>query len=102
MKDAAMTTKTRARAKTSTQSSGILLRYRDSDTPYGVSRKTASKLARTLGLTETQVIHVALAQLASQTLPRYEPDDGPLTARQAKAIRKLVLQGVMEDKESLF
>lgn len=97
-----MTTKTPGQPKAKPQSSGILLRYRDSDTPYGVSRKTASKLARTLGLTETQVIHVALAQLASQTLPRYEPDDGPLSERQAKAIRKLVPPGKMTDKESLF
>ena len=97
-----MTAKTRTQAKAKDQSSGILLRYRDRDTPYGVSRKTTSKLAKTLGLTETQVIHVALARLASQTLPRYEPDDGPLTERQAKAIRKLVPQGEMTDKETLF
>jgi len=97
-----MSLKTRAQAKARNQSTGILLRYRDSDTPYGVSRRTASKLAKTLGLTETQVIRVALAQLASQTLPRYEPDHGPLTERQAKAIRKLVPQGGMMDKESLF
>ena len=97
-----MTVKTRPQTKTGKLSSGILLRYRDSDTPYGVSRKTAAKLAKTLGLTETQVIHVALAQLASQTLPRYEPDDGPLTERQARAIRKLAPQGAMTDKEKLF
>lgn len=97
-----MTVKTRTQARAKNQSTGILLRYRDSDTPYGVSRKTASKLAKTLGLTETQVIHVALAQLANQTLPRYEPDDGPLTQRQARAIRKLVPQGEMTDKERLF
>jgi antitoxin component of RelBE/YafQ-DinJ toxin-antitoxin module len=97
-----MTVKTRTQANAKNQSTGILLRYRDSDTPYGVSRNTASKLAKTLGLTETQVIHVALARLASQTLPRYEPDDGPLTERQAKAIRKLVPQGAMTDKERLF
>lgn len=97
-----MTVKTRTQARAKNQSNGILLRYRDSDTPYGVSRKTASKLAETLGLTETQVIHVALAQLANQTLPRYEPDDGPLTQRQARAIRKLAPQGAMTDKERLF
>jgi hypothetical protein len=97
-----MTVKTRAQARAKNQSTGILLRYRDSDTPYGVSRKTAGKLAKALGLTETQVIHVALAQLANQTLPRYEQDDGPLTERQARAIRKLALQGAMTDKESLF
>ena len=61
-----------------------------------------SEIAEMLGLSETQVIHVALAQLAKQTLPRYEPDDGPLTERQARAIRKLALQGAMTDKESLF
>lgn len=97
-----MTVKTRTQARAKNQSTEILLRYRDIDTPYGVSRKTASKLAKTLGLTETQVIHVALAQLANQTLPRYEPDDGPLTQRQARAIRKLVPQGAMTDKERLF
>lgn len=97
-----MTVKTRTQAKAKNPSNGILLRYRDSDTPYGVSRKTASKLAEALGLTETQVIHVALAQLANQTLPRYEQDDGPLTERQARAIRKLAAQGAMTHKESLF
>ena len=97
-----MSVKTRTQTKAKSQSTGILLRYRDSDTAYGVSRKTAGKLAKTLGLTETQVIHVALARLANQTLPRYEPDDGPLTERQARAVRKLVPQGGMTDKESLF
>ena len=97
-----MAVKARTKVKAKNQSSGILLRYRDSDTPYGVSRKTASKLAKTLGLTETQVIHVALAQLANQTLPRYEVDDGPLSERLAKAIKKLVPQGAMTTKESLF
>lgn len=97
-----MTVKTRTRAKAKIQSTGILLRYRDSDTPYGVSRKTASKLAKTLGLTETQVLHVALARLASQTLPRYQRNDGPLTERQAKAIRKLGPQGGTTDNERLF
>jgi hypothetical protein len=97
-----MTGKIRSAAKSRKPASGILLRYRDSDTPFGVSRKTANKLARTLGLTETQVIHVALAQLARQTLPRYEPDDGPLTARQEKAIRKLVPQDDIPAAETLF
>ena len=50
------------------------------------------RLARTLGLSETQVIHAALATFARQALPQYEPDDGPLTAAQGKAIKKLVPQ----------
>jgi hypothetical protein len=82
---------------------GILLRYRDKDTAYGVTRKTTTRLARTLGLSETQVVHVALANLARQTLPRYEPDDGPLTEEQMAAIRKLVPQrSFVSWKKSLF
>ncbi len=71
---------------------GILLRYRDKDTAYGVTRKTTARLADTLGLSETQVVHVALANLARQTLPRYEADNGPLTDAQYSAIEKLVPQ----------
>ncbi len=47
-------------------SSGILLRYRDKDTAYGVTRKTTTRLAQTLGLSETQVVHVALARESSR------------------------------------
>jgi hypothetical protein len=81
---------------------GILLRYRDNDSAYGVTRKTASKLARTLGLSETQVVHIALAKLARQTLPQYEPDDGPLTDAQLAAIDKLVPQGRLKPSKRLF
>ena len=81
---------------------GILLRYRDKDTAYGVTRKTTTRLAQTLGLSETQVVHVALANLARQTLPRYEPDDGPLTPEQLAAIDKLVPQGRFKPSKRLF
>ena len=82
---------------------GVLLRYRDQDTAYGVTRKTTTRLAKTLGLSETQVVHIALANLARQTLPRYEPDDGPLTAEQLAAIDKLVPQrGFVSSKKRLF
>ena len=81
---------------------GILLRYRDADTPYGVTRKTASQLAKTLGLTETQVIHAALAHFARQNLPRYEADAGPLTTEQKETILELQPSGRMTVKESLF
>ena len=82
---------------------GILLRYREKDSAYGVSRATAVKLADTLGISETQVIHVALAHLAKEALPRYEIDDGPLTDRQYRAIRKLVPQeGFVSTKKRLF
>lgn len=82
---------------------GILLRYRDRDTAFGVTRKTTTRLAETLGLSETQVVHVALANLARQTLPRYEPDDGPLTDKQMTAIRRLVPQrNFASHKKRLF
>jgi len=83
-------------------SSGILLRYRDRDSAYGVSRSTAIKLADTLGVSETQVIHVALAHLAKQTLPRYEVDNGPLTEEQMDEIRRLQPAGRMKVRERLF
>lgn len=80
------------RTATQRKPAGILLRYRHQDTAYGVTRKTTTRLAKTLGMSETQVVHIALANLARQTLPRYEPDDGPLTDEQMAEIRKLVPQ----------
>ncbi len=82
--------------------SRILLRYRETDSEYGVSRQTATRLAQTLGLSETQVIHVALAKFARQTLPQYEPDDGPLTKEDLAAIEKLAPQGRMKVTKRLF
>jgi len=81
---------------------GILLRYRDKDSVFGVSRATATKLAENLGLSETQVIHLAIANLARQTLPRYEADNGPLTAEQLAAIDKRVPQGRFKPAKRLF
>jgi len=80
----------------------ILLRYRENDSAFGVSRATATRLAENLGLSETQVIHVAMANLARQTLPRYEADNGPLTREQFAAIDKLVPQGRLKPAKRLF
>jgi hypothetical protein len=80
----------------------LLLRFRSADTVVGVSRRTAARLAKTLCLTETQTIHLALARLAQTTLPRYEPDEGALTASELRAIRKLEPQGRFVPRESLF
>jgi hypothetical protein len=90
------------RTATPRKPAGILLRYRHQDTAYGVTRKTTTRLAKTLGLSETQVVHVALANLARQTLPRYEPDDGPLTRQQMDEIRRLQPPGRMKVLKSLF
>jgi len=97
-----MKTRRAAARRKAPSNPGILLRYRDVDTAYGVSRKTAKRLADTLGLSETQVIHVALAQFARQNLPQYEPDEGPLTSDQMEEIRRLQPPGRMRTKESLF
>ena len=88
-----MPTKRTAAKRKTASSGGILLRYREQDTAYGVTRETTSKLAETLGVSETQVVHIALANLARQTLPRYDADNGPLTAEQLAAIDRRVPQG---------
>ena len=64
----------------------LLLRFRAVDNKFGVRR---AKLAQRLGLTETQVIHYALSQLAANVLPAYAPDDGPLTATELRAVTKM-------------
>lgn len=97
-----MSAKRTAAKRKAVAGGGLLLRYRDRDTAYGVTRKTATTLAQTLGLSETQVVHVALANLARQTLPRYEADNGPLTAEQLAAIDKLVPQGRLRPSRQLF
>ena len=98
-----MTTRSASKAaKGKSPASAVLLRYREVDTAFGVSRGTATQLAGVLGMSETQVIHVALAQLARQTLPGYEVDNGPLTKAQQNAIEKLEPQGRMKVSKSLF
>lgn len=68
----------------------IPFRYRNVDSPTGVTRETARRLAEKMGVDETQAIHMALRQLAVKMLPQYEQDDGPLTASQVRQIRKMV------------
>ena len=65
----------------------------------GGSFETATRLAVTLGLSETQVVHVALSNLARQTLPRYEADNGPLTRQQMNEIRRVQPPGRMKVKK---
>ena len=67
----------------------LLVRFREVDNRFGVTRATLAKLAQLLGLNETQVIHYAVSQLATQVLPAYAPEDGPLTARELNAIAKM-------------
>jgi len=75
-----------------TQDDKLLLKYRESDTVTGITRATARRVAKALGLNETQTIHLAMAQLAREVLPAYEPDNGPLKPKELEAISKLVPQ----------
>jgi hypothetical protein len=54
-----------------------------------VTRITTKRLAETLGVDETQVIHLALRELAVKLLPQYEADEGALTQTQLNQIKKL-------------
>ena len=67
----------------------IPFRYRNFDSPTGVTRNTAKLLAEKLGVDETQALHIALHELAVKILPQYEPDDGSLNASQIRQIKKI-------------
>ena len=86
-----------------TQRNQIAFRYRNSDSRTGVTRNTARRLAKHIGVDETQVIHMALHELAVRTLPQYEQDEGPLTGTQVKQIRKLAARDKKRSvRSSLF
>ena len=66
----------------------IAFRYRPQDSATGVSRTTAKRLADVLGVDETQVIHLALHELATKFLPQYVADEGALTKAQLSQVKK--------------
>ena len=76
--------------KPNTPSTKLLVAFRDEDSQHGVTRESLQRMARIKGLSETALIHLALANLRN-TLPNYEPDDGPFTPAQRKAIEDDVL-----------
>lgn len=81
---------------------GMVFRFRDTDTRFGVSRRTTTRLAKHLGMTETEVIHFAIAQLAREQLPAYQADDATLSSKQLDRIKQLEPQGRLRTTESLF
>ncbi len=87
-------------------SENLLVKFRSKDTQFGVTRGTVKALAKQLDVNETQVIHMALSKFATDVLPAYELDDGPLTAKQVAALRKDVEKhrprGKLISRESLF
>jgi len=66
----------------------LLLNFLNGDTRFTVARATLKRLAEQLGLNETQVVHLALKNLAARELPRYAPDDGLPSKLQLRAIQK--------------
>lgn len=70
----------------------ITFRFRAIDSPTGVTRATVKRLANQLGVSETEVIHLALRDMARKILPQYEADDGPLMTAQIQQIKQLVSQ----------
>ena len=66
----------------------IAFRYRPQDSATGVTRATAKRLAEVLGVDETQVIHLALHELATKFLPQYQADDGALSRAQLSQVKK--------------
>lgn len=71
-----------------TAAAQIAFRYRPQDSATGVTRTTAKRLAEVLGVDETQVIHLALHEMATKFLPQYQADDGALTKAQFSQIKK--------------
>ena len=66
----------------------LLIKFRSKEIQFGVTRTTVKAIAKELDVNETQVIHMALSKFATDVLPTYAPDDGPLTAKQVLALRK--------------
>lgn len=88
--------------KSATTESSLLLRFRSADARHAVTRKTIRKLADQLGMSDTEAVHYALAALRDHLLPQYPTDDGPLTDRQLRAIKKLVPQDDYRPTETLI
>ena len=69
-----------------------LLRWRETDTPHGITKETALRAARQLGLNETQLIHEALAFYLPRTLPQYDLSFDALTRADLAAMDRRVPQ----------
>ena len=86
--------------------SSLLLKFRSRDTQFGVTRETVKAMAEQFDLSETEVVHMALSRLAKEELPAYDADEGPLSARQLREIRKIadaaLPKGRIVTKQSLF
>lgn len=72
----------------------LLLKFRDKNTPYGVTRETLKALSEELEMTETMVIHLAVSRFAKEVLPAYEADSGPLLPSYLAWLRETAKTGL--------
>ena len=86
--------------------SSLLLKFRTRNTQFGVTRETVKAMAARFDLSETEVVHMALSRMAKEELPAYEADEGPLSARDVRALGKIadaaLPRGRVVRKQSLF
>ena len=84
----------------------LLLKFRERNSPYGVTRETLKTLSAEMGVSETMVIHLAVSKFAKEVLPHYAADDGPLSAADlrwvSKTARMQLPKGKVLSKKSLF
>jgi len=73
---------------TDKQATSFLFRLRSQDTPTSVSANTFERLIKEMGLSKTDVLHLALKKLADEYLPAYEADDADLTDAQIQYLRE--------------
>ena len=71
-----------------------------------IARETVKAMAARFDLSETEVVHMALSRMAKEELPAYEADEGPLSARDVRALGKIadaaLPRGRVVRKQSLF
>ncbi|CAM7591542.1 hypothetical protein ACNPNM_08540 [Klebsiella variicola] len=73
---------------TEKKAKNVLFRLKAQDTPNGISEETFDLLILKLGLSQTDVMHLALKKLAEEQLPAYEADDADLTDAQIQYLRE--------------
>ena len=66
----------------------LALRFDDEDTLFSVSRSTLEEMATRLLLSEEQTIHIALARMRDELMPRYAQDDGPVSMEMLDFLRR--------------
>lgn len=74
----------------------VMLRSKDS--AIGVTQDTLQAIADELGLTQSAVVHLALARFAKEVLPTYEQDIGPLTSKDLAHLRRAANPKLQEGK----